>query len=361
MSERKDYKGELQHLKGRLEEIEHFKDEAKIFNKKILRIEWLHIIVACFIALIAFWQYQSIERQNLKIEDQNDKIEIQNNLLESERRGDNIILLSNLMNKIDTEIQNQNTDSETNNLSSQTIGRIISLSQHLKPYRYFENDSLRTKPLSPERGQLLVYLNLLNLSKNTFDQILKHADFNYSDLEEINLDTMYLSKARLSRSSFRGAVIGAFDFSNVSCYECDFSNTHFLMGARNRLYSDKFEIDKFSRAKFKYARLIGSKFDNSDITGIDFSFSNLSEATFKYSILNQATLYSVDDVQKSSHRITQLKESHLDSAYVDSDFYRRHYQLREIYDTIRIPARVKLYESDSTRIMNYEKLILVKK
>ena len=361
MAKRKDYKSELEYLKGKFSEIEYFKEEAKVFNNKILRIEIIHIVVAALIALIAYWQYNSLEDQNKKIEDQNKKIEIQNNLLESERRNANVLLLGNLMDKIDNELQQDVEIKGKRDLTPQTIGRIISLSQYLKPYRYFEYDSLRTKPLSPERGQLLVNLNLSNIEKSTFDKILKHADFTYSDLEKINLDTMYFSKTKLNHSSFKGAVIGAFNFSNVSCYECDFRNSHFLMGARNRLYSDKFEIDKFSKANFAYARLNHSKFDNSDVTGIDFSFSTLSNATFKFAELSQTKMYSVEDVQRNGARIVQLKEAKLDSAFIDIKFYQKHYQLRELYDTVRYHYNVKVYESNSTRIMNLRKLMLIKK
>ncbi|MCU0346510.1 MAG: pentapeptide repeat-containing protein, partial [Saprospiraceae bacterium] len=200
---------------------------------RITRIGTFAILAAVAPLLIMAVQTWMLSRQNDKLDTQNGLLGRQNqrldqqiNLEEGNRRSSLIFFMSNIMDKLDIELRS-NPD---RSLSDPLIGRIVSLSQSMRPYRYLENDSLTPRQLSPERGQLLFSLVNSNLDKATYDKIYARANFNYADLREANFSEAYLRGAKLANSSFSNAnfnyadLEGA-DLSNAWLEHATFRNT----------------------------------------------------------------------------------------------------------------------------------------
>ena len=104
--------------------------------------------------------------QNELLQNQNQLIKNQMSLEEASRRGALVMLMSNIFDKVDDEIAEQKaemsvwqieiTDSTKYSLSQSLIGQIAALSYSFKPYKFMDGDTMIGRPLSPERGQLLV-------------------------------------------------------------------------------------------------------------------------------------------------------------------------------------------------------------
>jgi uncharacterized protein YjbI with pentapeptide repeats len=189
------------------------------FIWRITRIGTFAVIMGLAPMLILIVQTWILNRQNTELDTQNkllgrqnERLDQQINLEEGNRRSSLILFMSNIMDKMDVELK----FSTKRTLSDPLIGRIVSLSQSMRPYRYLENDSLTPRQLSPERGQLLFTLVNSNLDKTTYDKIYARANFNYADLREANFEGAYLRGAQLAHSSFSYANFNNADLSNAN-------------------------------------------------------------------------------------------------------------------------------------------------
>ena len=112
-------------------------------------------VAPLLILIVQTWilshQNNKLDTQNGLLGRQNQRLDQQINLEEGNRRSSLVFFMSNIMDKLDFELRN----SPNRTLSDPLFGRIVSLSQSMRPYRYLENDSLTPRQLSPERGQLL--------------------------------------------------------------------------------------------------------------------------------------------------------------------------------------------------------------
>ncbi len=246
---------------------------------RLTRIGMFAIIAAMGPLLIMVVQTYILNRQNDKLEiqnlllgKQNQRLDQQINLEEGNRRSSLIFFMSNIMDKIDDEMKGNPERS----LSAPLIGRIVSLSQALRPYRYLENDELTDRQLSPERGQLLFSLINSNLDQGTYDKIFARANFNYADLQEANFTDAYLKGAKLSHSyfykaNFNRANLEGADLSQAYLEEATFKNTSMngvnLAGANLR------------RSRMEGISLAGGNLEQADLRQIyldgDFRNSNL--------------------------------------------------------------------------------------
>ena len=209
--------------------------------------------------LILSVQNDKLEAQNQLIQNQNTRLDQQIHLEEGNRRSSFIFLMSNIMDKVDEELKNRNNNDRK--LSDELIGRIVSLTQTLRPYRYLENDKLIPKHLSPERGQLLFSLINSLLHEETMDKILEKADFSYADLQDANLSNSYLRGVRLTNSSFTNA-----NFQNA-----------FL-----------------ERAIFTNANLTGADFENANLLGVQFDTACLHKCNLFNVTANDCNLEYAD-------------------------------------------------------------------
>ncbi len=188
---------------------------------------------------------------------QNDLILQQTYLAESTRRSSLNFELSSILDEIDEELdyldENLRTSEHGNfqsvrvaiNLSPRLQGRIIALSNSLKPYKYLDEKGVLTRPLSPERGQLLI--SLINSNVN-INYVLSKANFMYADLEgnsfvTNNFSNAKLSWANLNKVNFHGAILISTDFSKAE------------------LRNANFAFSKLNGANFKGAIINGANFE----------------------------------------------------------------------------------------------------
>lgn len=238
---------------------------------RLTRIGVFAILIAVVPLLILSVQTYILSIQNDKIQSQNDLILNQNRRLdqqihleEGNRRSSFIFLMSNIMDKIDEELKNNPRGDRS--LSDELIGRIVSLSQALRPYKYLEDDHLIPRPLSPERGQLLFALSNSLLDIETYDKIFSKANFSYSDLREANFSGAYLKEANLSYANLPNVNFTNGDLRLVK-----------LNGAS--LNGAVFENTVLTAAKLRGADLRGSALFNVNMTSANLANANLSNTT----------------------------------------------------------------------------------
>ena len=202
---------------------------------RFTRIGIIGVIIALIPVCLLWQQNIKIDNQNKLVENQNRLIEVQNILTENqtkrldeqtylqeaERRSSLVFLFSNILDAIDRE-----KDGDNNELSSQLIARIISLSHRLKPYRYLDGDSLSSTYLSPERGQLLVALTESDVSEKSLSKIFAKASFEYSDLRNIKLSKTYLEGADLSNSDFTNSTLDSVNLRYANIGKAIFENSY---------------------------------------------------------------------------------------------------------------------------------------
>lgn len=252
---------------------------------RLTRIGMFAIMVAVAPMLIMGIQTYILKLQNEKLDRQNDLLNNQNNRLnqqinleEGNRRSSLVFFMSNIMDRIEDELRVH----PDRKLSDPLIGRIVSLSQALRPYRYLENDSLTTRLLSPERGQLLFSLINSDLHPATFDKIYSRANFSYADLQEANFSQAYLRGAKLAysyffKANFNGANLENADLSYAYLQESSFYNTK-MDGAD--LGNANLTSSHMENISLRGGSLVNAEMEKIHLDG-DFSRSNLEGVKVK--------------------------------------------------------------------------------
>lgn len=253
-------------------------------------------IVACFGTWLVF-------RQNNLMENQNALIKQQMSLDEAGRRGALITLMSNIMDKVDDEIKEQQAGlskkervSRRYFLSESLIGQIAALSHSFKPYRYLDADTLIARPLSPERGQLLITLIHLPLDTACFNQIYRSstfedADLKSADLERARLDSIKLNRANLMKADLRRADLRGADLKRALLEQADLTDAD-LRGADLKVAD--FTRADLRGANFMVADLREAYFIDADLMRVDLRGKNLTDADLTRANLRDANLTAVN-------------------------------------------------------------------
>jgi len=147
---------------------------------RLTRVGMFTLMLGFIPLLLLGIQTYILNTQNKLLAAQNERLDQQINLEEGSRRSSLIFLMSNIMDKMGEELKAP--DNPDNILSDALIGRIVSLSQALRPYRYLDTDQLINQPLSPERGQLLISLTNSSLHESTYEKLFAKADFSLKKL-----------------------------------------------------------------------------------------------------------------------------------------------------------------------------------
>ncbi len=238
-------------------------------------------------------QNDKLEIQNHLLGKQNQRLDQQINLEEGNRRSSLIFFMSNIMDRIDEEMRRRTDRS----LSDPLIGRIVSLSQGLRPYRYLENDSLTPRQLSPERGQLLFSLINSNLDQTTYDKIFARANFNYADLREANFTNAYLKGAKLADSYFYKA-----NFNQANLENADLSNAY--------LEEATFRTTKMDGANLGNANLRKSRMEDISLVGGNLAFADMRE------------IYLDGDFRNSNLEGIKIQEATITNVNLEGCYFR---------------------------------------
>lgn len=261
-----------------------------IFSR--LRNTGLRLLMTVFIAIgglmgtiLLFNQNGLLQSQNELLQNQNEKIDNQILLDEASRRSSLNFLMANVLDKIDEELKDAEREGKPRRLSPQLIGRIASLSQSFQPYRFMEDGKMIERPLSPERGNLLLALVNSSLDSLTLDTIFQKTVFREANLRDAILSGATLSRATLSNVDLSGAnlrdaklikaYLGGTDFGGADLSGAD------LRGA-DLFRADLFRADLFRtnlfRADLSETYLSKAIFSGADLRGAIFSEANLRGA-----------------------------------------------------------------------------------
>jgi len=277
---------------------------ASIFER-FTRIGLFAILAALIPILILCTQTWILNNQNELLSKQNTRLDQQTYLQEADRRSSLVFLFNNIMDAIDKELKEDYGNDDIRNLSPQLTGRIIALSTRLEPYYYMQGDSLIDKPLSPERGQLLVSLLESQLDTTALDKIYAKADFSYADLINDNLEGAYISGATLDYADLSMARLRDADLSKANLWDADLSM------ARLR-YAD------LSKARLWYADLSRARLWDADLSEADLRNADLNSARLEDADLNWARLEDAD------LRMADLWDADLNMAVVEKNWFELH-------------------------------------
>jgi len=295
--------------------------KAKPIERWTLWISVVTIIILILQTLILFNQNGLINNQNDLFEQQNTKIDKQNDLFakqnkrldqqtylqEAERRSSLVFLFNNIMDAIDKELKEDYGNDGIRNLSPQLTGRIIALSTRLEPYYYMQGDSLIDKPLSPERGQLLVGLLESQLDTTTLDKIYAKANFSYADLSGDNLDKVYmkgirlyyadLSMTKLRNTDFRGACLINANLTNSSLEYANLNNA--------QLYGTNLKNAMLNNANLSESRLAKNCLTNTNFFNTNFKMTHVNKNWF--SLHDKSNIVTFSTI-KDKYEIVESKE-----------------------------------------------------
>jgi uncharacterized protein YjbI with pentapeptide repeats len=273
-------------------------------------------------------QNLKVDQQNALLQTQNQKIEEQNMLSESSRRAGLIFELTAILDRINEEITQQTLDKTQNDagvrnarilLKDITTGRVVALSRSLRPYRYLNDEGkLEERPLSPERGQLLISLLASGVE---MDAIAEQGRFSQADLRgaflgganlpKADLQGAFLEEAYLSKADLRGASLEGANLVRAELQEAD------LQGA-NLIQANLEEADlqgaNFQRVRLREANLREAKLWNADLQGASLFMAILQKVGLFNANLAEADLVLADlaeaDLTGASVTAAQLCTAH---------------------------------------------------
>ena len=258
--------------------------------------------------------YASLQQQ---IQDQQKKIHEISVLAAAVQKNDLKPLLSSLLEDIGKELK----QNHGRILSDATFDRIAALSVAFKPYRAMTGDSLSRQESSPERGQLLQALILMNIDTGTFGRIKRNTDFAWADLRGADLKGLDLSGinlahanlesadmiginlkaadlkeanlwgANLNRANLRNADLKKADLRWAQLNEANLTLAN-LSGA-NLSNAQLMKAD-LTDATARWAQMVGILFHDAILTSADFGGSNFTKANLRQAVLNDADIRTVD-------------------------------------------------------------------
>ena len=237
------------------------------------------------------FQNTRVDEQTKLLENQNDKIDSQIQLEESNRRGALIVMMSNIMDKVDDELTDDWNGDGKRNLSPQLIGRIAALSQSFRPYRFWQDSTLIEKPLSPERGQLFLALIKSNLDPSTIQSIYTYTTFENAYLEGANLEKVNLSKANLMGSNLIRANLVNANLENVDLSRADLRKAN--LGRANLIKAN------LSGVNLMGSNLRGANMEEANLVGVNLRKSDLRKVNLINVILVDGFLFGKNDLDEN--------------------------------------------------------------
>ena len=287
------------------------------------------VMVSVAICLVTYMQVERLDVQNRRLDQQT-------YLQEAERRSALVFLFSNVMDAIDKELKDDYGKDSIRNLSPQLIGRIIALSNRLKPYQYLQGDTLIGRPLSPERGQLLVNLVESQLDALTYQSIFKKASFQAADLFGADLSEAYLqgadlrgadlSEAYLRGAYLRGAVLTEADLRRAVLTEADLAEADLSEAvlAEADLSEAVLIQANLSEADLRRAVLRKAVLSEAFLNGTYLSDAHLQGAYLQGAYLQGAHLQGAH-LQGAHLQGAHLQRAHLQGAYLQGAYLIRAY------------------------------------
>ncbi len=214
-------------------------------------------------------------------------IEQQAGMTESLRNNGLMLLMTQILDKVDDEIKSHPHEM----LSDGLISRIVALSFSFQPYTQFSADSASPYKLSPERGQLLMALANMDIDSLSIFEINSRATFSNADLRGADL-----TKANLNGINLRWADLSKASLLRAKLKDANLRDARFW-GANLR--ESKMNESDLRRADFTWADLDGVDLNKADVSGANFTNAklrkvDLRDATIKWTEFHGALLMGAD-------------------------------------------------------------------
>jgi len=315
------------------------------------------ILPTIFLIIQTFYlgkQNKKIDKQNELIDNQNIRLEQQTYLQEASRRGSLVFLLNDVMNGIDSELSEESNT--TRDLSDELIGRIISLSRSLKPYRYLENDSL-TVLSSPERGQLLISLINAKLDRRSYLRIFDQGDFSYSEISNyefhgiefasINLNNAILNNVTFDRCIFENPQLENIFSKQLTLTDCYITAMNFRKsvienleynGHRGISLKISFSESIVRKLNVKYSDIELMSFLNCFIQDFSINSSSFCRLKIINESLNLPMLFKKNKLQDLNSEKSQKAE--VDYQELNFDYKFKEVTIRELEISNNIALKV---------------------
>ncbi|WP_162306908.1 pentapeptide repeat-containing protein [Winogradskyella ouciana] len=300
-----------------------------------------------------------VENQNSLIDTQNKNIELQSNLLDADRKSSLNILFNSLIDKIDEELTNQK-DSKSKSLSQNTLNRAIALSHAFKPYNFLSNSKNEQTYLSPERGQLLLFLINSDLSKETLRIIFRKGNFNYSDLEGVTIENKILD-IDLSFPSFNKAKL-----NNVIFKSTNLNYTTFILTEiqESLFHHNTLTNTNFENSKIHFSTFIGCRFNN-----VNFAHGSLVGCHFRRNT-DPIPFEYIEDKTRGNRTFSTTGHNFIfsDEKYVELDVIDvknkqggRNYSYDDLYDNVNTCIYYKMnFENTNLSLVRFSDIIFEK-
>lgn len=268
----------------------------------------LQIIIVGFAGVLGtillYNQNKLLTQQNQLLVQQNVRLDQQTYLQEAERRSSLIFLMSNILDEVNNELKEDVGVLGARDISPQLIGRIVALSNSLRPYRYLGSDSLVGRELSPERGYLLQAIVSSEIDKSSLRRIFKTADFSYADLKKAILSGEYLAGINLTGADLNEVRLDEADLSNANLSDAELNDA---VLAQANLRDARLRNTKMSKAYLESANLSGANLSGANLSRANFTSANLQNVRLTNANLSSANL---------SHTI--LRKAAFEQAVFDS-------------------------------------------
>jgi uncharacterized protein YjbI with pentapeptide repeats len=284
-----------------------------------LRNWWWNWVLGLFVAIGGLAGTLLLVNQNELLQNQNQLIKNQMSLEEASRRGTLVMLMSNIFDKVDREIEAQKekikvvTDSTKFKLSQSLIGQIAALSQAFKPYRFMDGDTLINKPLSPERGQLLVTICGLPLDTSTISKIFNRTTFESADLREANLTDFSLKGVNLGMADMSRARLVNVNLFHANLYKARLNHadlTFAKLSRANLRWADLREafliMADLNNAILYRANLRKANLDMANLSDAYLGYADLKEAFFNRAVLSGSDLNNANLSNSQGLTLTQI-------------------------------------------------------
>lgn len=237
--------------------------------------------------LLLYSQNRLLTHQNELLNQQNVRLDQQTYLLEAERRSSLISLMGSILDAVDDELRDDIGVKGVRDISPQLTGRIIALSNSLRPYRYLGSDSLVGRELSPERGYLLLAMVNSEIDKSSLRRIYKSSDFSFADLQKAILSGEYLAGINLTGADLNGAHLDDANLSDANLSDAELNDA---VLAHANLQDARLRNTKMKKTYLESANLSGANLSGADLWWANLNSANLYNARLSKANLSKANL-----------------------------------------------------------------------
>ena len=213
----------------------------------------------------------------------------QGDALDSMRRTGVIQTMTNTLERVEEELKGNSKRT----LSEERIASIAALCYSLKPYAIStDNDSLKDKKWSPERGHLLLMLSGMNIDSVSVRKIMIKSSFANAYLKDADLENAYLPGLIMS-----DAILQDVNLKNADLYEANLKGVNFWGGDLTNINLDGADLTNanlqwaiLNDADLKRAKLNGAEMTSAQLKNADLSDAELEWTVLTGAFLNEAKL-----------------------------------------------------------------------